>query len=91
MKGRNAAAPTTWLMGMPATWRAAIRWAVLNLSGSYRATFNTAVPHTRQAADPFHVAKLANSALGDVRHRVHNETLGAAAASTTRCTGPASC
>ena len=31
------------------------RWgeALLDLSGSYRAAFDTAVPHARQAADPY--------------------------------------
>ena len=74
--GRTAAGAVRWIMRRPPSWRAAIRWAVLDLSGSYRAAFDTAVPHARQVADPFHVVKLANGALDDVRRRVQNEVLG---------------
>ena len=35
-----------------------------------------ALPHAKQIADPFHIVKLANKALDDVRRRVQNETLG---------------
>ena len=34
------------------------------------------MPHAIQIADPFHVVKLANSAVDDVRRRVQNETTG---------------
>ena len=47
-----------------------------DLSGPYRAAFDTALPHAKQVADPFHVVKLANSALDEVRRRVQNQTLG---------------
>ena len=49
---------------------------MLDLSGPYRATFKVALPQAKQVADPFHVVKLANKALDDVRRRVQNETLG---------------
>ena len=74
--GKTAKAPTKWLLARPRGWRYAIRWAALDLSGPYRATFNTALPQAKQVADPFHVVKLANKALDDVRRRVQNETLG---------------
>ncbi len=74
--GRSAQAPTSWLLQRPACWLAAIRWAVLDLSGPYRAAFGAAVPHAAQVADPFHVVRLANDALDEVRRRVQNQTLG---------------
>ena len=46
------------------------------LSGPYRKTFTDALPRARQVADPFHVIKLANAAIDDVRRRVQNETTG---------------
>ena len=46
------------------------------LSGPYRAAFDAAVPHAKQVADPFHVVKLANDALDEVRRRVQQHTLG---------------
>ena len=76
VRGRTAKAPTRWLLGRPRGRRAGIRWAVLDLSGPYRAAFNAAVPKARQVADPFHVVRLGNDALDDVRRRVQNQTLG---------------
>ena len=74
--GRTAKAPTRWLLAQPPDWLAGIRWATLDLSGPYRAAFDTALPHAAQVADPFHVVKLANTALDEVRRRVQNQTLG---------------
>ena len=74
--GRTAEAPARWLLAQPADWLTEIRWATLDLSGPYRAAFDTAVPHARQVADPFHIVRLANDALDEVRHRVQNQTLG---------------
>ena len=48
----------------------------MDLSGPYRAAFDTALPQARQVADPFHVVKLANGAVDEVRRRVQNQTLG---------------
>ena len=74
--GRTAEAPTRWLLGRPRGWLDGIRWGVLDLSGPYRAAFDAAAPHARQVADPFHVVRLANTALDEVRRRVQNQTLG---------------
>ena len=74
--GRTAEAPARWLLRRPESWLEQIRWAVLDLSGPYRAAYDTAVPHARQVADPFHVVRLANTALDEVRRRVQNQTLG---------------
>ena len=49
---------------------------MLDLSGPYRAAFNAALPDAKQVADPFHVVRLANDALDEVRRRVQNQTLG---------------
>ena len=48
----------------------------LDLSGRYRKTFNESLSNATQVADPFHVIKLANTRLDDVRRRVQQETLG---------------
>lgn len=66
--------PAEW----PNDWMAQIRWATLDLSGSYRSVFDTMLPYTIQIADPFHVEKLANFVLDEVRRRVQNETCGEA-------------
>ena len=74
--GRTAKAPALWLLSRPREWLDGIRWAVLDLSGPYRAAFDTAVPDAAQVADPFHVVRLGNTALDEVRRRVQNQTLG---------------
>ena len=50
--------------------------ACRGLSGPYRAAFDTALPDAGQVADPFHVVRLGNTALDEVRRRVQNQTLG---------------
>ena len=46
------------------------------MSGPYRVAYEKVLPHARQVADPFHVVRLANQRLDEVRRRVQNETLG---------------
>jgi transposase len=74
--GRNTAGPCRWLADRPDGWRDRIRWATLDLSGPYRSVFDTMLPDAVQVADAFHVVKLANTALDEVRRRVQNEALG---------------
>ena len=74
--GRNAAGATRWIRARTVRWRKRVRWAVMDLSGPYRKAFSTALPHAKQVADPFHVVKLANTTVDDVRRRVQNETTG---------------
>jgi transposase len=74
--GRNAAEPCRWLAERGETWCAQIRWATLDMSGPYKATFDTMVPDAVQIVDPFHLVKLANTRLDDVRRRVQQELFG---------------
>ena len=46
------------------------------MSGPYRSAYDKVLPHARQVADPFHVIRLGNQRLDEVRRRVQNETLG---------------
>ena len=73
---RNASAPAAWLATQPQEWLDAIRWATLDLSGPYRKVFDTVLPDAVQVADPFHLVKLANQRLDEVRRRVQNEQFG---------------
>ena len=75
--GRDAEGPTAWLLAQPEAWRDGIDWGVMDLSGAYRRAFEAALPHAGQVADPFHVIRLANSSIDEVRRRVQNDTLGA--------------
>lgn len=74
--GRNAAGPCEWFKQRDDEWCAGIGFATLDLSGPYRLVFNTMLPHAVQVADPFHLVKLANQKLDEVRRRVQNDTLG---------------
>ena len=74
--GRDASEPCRWLATRSNAWRDRIAWASLDLSGPYRAVFDTMLPDAVQVADPFHVVRLANAKLDECRRRVQNETLG---------------
>ncbi len=89
--GRDAEAPIGWLLDQPQAWCDGINWGVLDLSGAYRRSFEVALPHVGQVADLFHVIRLANNSIDEVRRRVQNDTLATAAANTTRCGGRGGC
>ena len=74
--GRSGVKPCEWLAARDQQWLANIQWATLDLSGPYRAVFDTMLPDAVQVADPFHVVKLANQKLDECRRRVQNETMG---------------
>ena len=74
--GRTANSAEAWFRSQPAEWLDGIRWAVLDMSGPYRKAYDRVLPHALQVADPFHVIRLANQRLDEVRTRVQNETLG---------------
>jgi transposase len=74
--GRSGKNSAEWIEAKHQEWRDQVRWATLDLSGPYRAVFDQALPNATQVADPFHVVKLANTKLDEVRRRVQNETMG---------------
>jgi transposase len=76
IEGRSSTGLCHWLANQPDGWLDAIAWAVLDLSGPWRKAFDTMLPDAGQVADPFHLVKLANQRLDEVRRRVQNETLG---------------
>ena len=74
--GRTAKGVEDWFGAQLAEWRDQILWAILDMSGLYRVAYDRVLPHASQVADPFHVIRLANQRLDEVRRRVQNETLG---------------
>jgi hypothetical protein len=64
-----------WLL-VPRRGGANIEWATLDVSGPYRAVFDTMLPDATQVADRFHLVGLANAKLDERRRRVQNDTLG---------------
>jgi transposase len=76
VEGRDIASVGAWFTKQPKKWCEQITYATLDLSGTYRAMLDRYVGHAIQIADPFHVVRVANTALDDCRRRVQNETLG---------------
>ena len=74
--GKTANSAEAWFRSQPVGWRDGIRWAVLDMSGPYRTAYDRVLPNALQVADPFHVIRLANQRLDEVRRRVQNQTLG---------------
>jgi hypothetical protein len=70
--GRTASEPCRWLAARDQIWRDEIEWATLDLSASYRVVFDTMLPHATQVADPFHVVKLANTAVDECRRTLED-------------------
>ncbi len=82
------------MAGRDQGWLDAIRYAVLDLSGPWRLAFDTLLPDAVQVADPFHLVKLANQRLDEVRRWVQNETECPSATGVTRmirCIGVDGC
>ena len=76
VEGRDAAPACAWLAKQPPAWLAQIDYGTLDLAGTYRAVYDTMLPDVVQVADPFHVVRLGNRCVDDVRRRVQQQTLG---------------
>lgn len=76
IEGRTAKTISARIDARPGSWRTAIRYDVLVMSGPYRKVFHDNLGHVTQVADPFHVVKHANSKLDEACRRVQNDTLG---------------
>jgi transposase len=74
--GRSSIGACEWFAQQRQEWLDAIGWATLDLSGPWRLAFTTRLPDAVQVADPFHVVKLANQRLDEVRRRVQQDTFG---------------
>ena len=74
--GRDVSGCCAWFAARTQAWCDRVRWATLDLSNSYRTVFDTMLPTAVQVADPFHVVRLANTALDECRRRVQNDIVG---------------
>jgi transposase len=79
IEGRSAVEACRWLSQRDQGWLDAIEFAVLDLSGPWRLTFDTMLPDAIQVADPFHLVKVRHEA-PCVRRRVRDPPLRAVAA-----------
>jgi len=89
LPARSAIAVTDWLTAKPAPWLAGIRHVVIDPYQPYATAVAAGLPDARLVVDHFHVIRLANAALDEVRRRVQQTTTATGAARTTRSTGSA--
>jgi transposase len=66
----------SWLDRQPAAWLGGVRALATDLAESYRSGLDGRLDHAIRVADPFHVVRVANRCLDQVRRRVQNATLG---------------
>jgi len=76
VKGNSAADLRRWTANADPAWLASIKVVATDLTESFRAGLSPHLSHVRRVADPFHVVRVANRCLDNVRRRVQNETLG---------------
>ena len=79
IEGRSKRVLRAWLAAQTPQWRAGIKIAALDPAAPYRAALtdpDVGLPNAQLVVDHFHVSKLANAAIDDVRRRVQQETLG---------------
>lgn len=74
-EGKTAEKLRNRTQGVPRPTRARVRsWSWI--SDTYRLGLSPHLAHGLKVADPFHVTRIANCMLGEVRRRVQNEALG---------------
>jgi transposase len=76
VKGNAAADLRRWTANADPVWLAGIEVVATDLAESFRAGLSPHLDHATRVADPFHVVRVANRCVDQVRRRVQNETLG---------------
>ncbi|MFH2073639.1 MAG: ISL3 family transposase [Actinomycetota bacterium] len=76
LKGRSRDVVGDWLSERGTGWCANIRLATLDPSAGYRRALEDHLPGATLVVDHWHVVRLANRAIDQVRRRVQNQTLG---------------
>lgn len=74
--GWTSAAVVDWLNERGQVWKDAVRIVAMDPYASYRSAVRQALPHAVIVADPFHLVRLDNQAVTDVRRRVTWDTHG---------------
>ena len=76
VEGNSAADLRSWCARQDPAWLGDVRVVATDLAESYRAGISPHLDHTTRVADPFHVVRVANRCVDQVRRRVQNETVG---------------
>jgi transposase len=76
LPARSAVSVTGWLSAKPTPWLAGIRHVVIDPYQPYATAIAKGLPAARLVVDHFHVIRLANAALDEVRRRTQQTTTG---------------
>jgi transposase len=76
IEGNAAKDLGSWLDRQPKQWLTGIGVVATDLAESYRSALDGRLGHAIRVADPFHVVRVANRCLDQVRRRVQNQTTG---------------
>jgi transposase len=74
--GRSAKSVTSWVERQGGDTRAKVVVAAIDPHAGYAKALRTSLPSAAITVDPFHLIKLANACIDEVRRRVQRETLG---------------
>ena len=75
--GRTKRCVTDWLADLPQPWRDGVQIVAMDPCATYRRAVEQALPGALVVADHFHVVRLANQALTEVRQRVTRQAAAA--------------
>jgi hypothetical protein len=76
VEGNAAADLRRWTANADPAWLAGIEVVATDLAESFRSGLSPHLDHATRVADPFHVVRIGNRCVDQVRRRVQNETLG---------------
>ena len=68
-EGKSAAKLRQWSARRPADWQRGVKVVALDLTETYRSGLHPHFDHAPHVADPFHVIRVANRMLDDVRRQ----------------------
>jgi transposase len=74
--GRDSAGVGAWLAARSPAWRNAVQVVAIDPSAAFRKALRAHLPHAAVSVDPFHLVKLANDTLTQVRQRIVREAKG---------------
>lgn len=75
-EGKSAQKLRNWTAKRSKRWLSDVRVVALDLTDTYRSGLFPHLSHARRVADPFHVVRVGNRMVDQVRRRVQNETMG---------------
>jgi transposase len=70
VEGRTAASVCAWIEAQGPGWRAGVQVVAIDMCTVFKAAVRAGLPHATLVVDRFHVTRLANAALTEVRRRV---------------------